>query len=150
MRSLWWFTLPLLLLATGVAETGSAASAPPELFLTVRTDKPAYQSHEVIAIALVVLNQGTSPLRLTTPTSQQFDIYLCQNEQIVWRWSQGRMFAQALAQIVLEPAQPQIYVAKLDPKTLPAALKPGPYQLVGLLRSNDNPRSKPWEITIRP
>ncbi len=150
MRKLWWFTLPLMLLATGVYGAGSATSAPPPLYLAVRTDKPAYQSQEVIAIALVVVNPGTTSLRLTTPTSQQFDIYLYQHEQLVWRWSQGRMFAQVLSQIVLEPTLPQTYVAKLDPKTLPAALKPGKYQLVGLLRSEDSPRSKPWEIEIRP
>jgi hypothetical protein len=127
----------------------SAKSAPPPLFLGVKTDKQVYKPQEPIAMALTVLNPGGSPQRVSLASSQQFDFLLYQEEKVIWRWSADKLFAQALSSLTLEPGLPVTYLVKFDQKLASGDyLPPGRYQLVGVLASKEKPSSQPVDIEI--
>ncbi|TCL67344.1 intracellular proteinase inhibitor BsuPI [Hydrogenispora ethanolica] len=143
MKRIWLLALSSLLLLGGAS--CSATSRP--LVLKVQADKTVYQSGEVIAMALTVLNLNREPVQLSFASSQVFDFWLADGDQTVWKWSTGRFFTQALSKLTLKPGQPVTYVAKMDPDAA-AALKPGTYRLVGELKTKEKLVAKPVEIRI--
>jgi hypothetical protein len=111
--------------------------------IEVRMDKPLYYNNlmppidkpwPAARVMLVVRNQTEIPVDFTFPTSQRFD-FIVQDElgNEVLRWSQGKMFTQAIEKETLVnesrrfPAE--IVLQKTDGGTLPA----GFYTLTGYL-----------------
>lgn len=104
------------------------------ILVTITTDKTNYSSHEAIAIALTVLNQDAASRQVTFTSGRTHDFYLYNSQhQLIWKWSGGKMFTQALSTLNLEPKKPLTYVTILDPEKLNLKLQPGQYQLTGAL-----------------
>ncbi len=150
MRKIWWVTLSSLLLMAGVSCAGNTGGPLP-VQVQLQTDKPVYRNGEMITVALTALNPNPEPVQLLLSSSQIFDFWLSDGEQIVWKWSSGRFFAQALSRLILEPGLPATYAVKFN-QQLPsgALLQPGRYQLNGLLKTKDPIMAAPVMIQIVP
>lgn len=143
------FKYSLLALSCLLIGASVNAAATPPLFLGVKTDKQVYKPQEPIAMALTVLNPSGPPRRVQLASSQQFDFLLCQEEQVIWRWSEDKLFAQALTSLTLEPDRPVTFLVKFDQKLASGDyLQPGRYQVVGVLASKEKPSSQPVDIEI--
>lgn len=66
----------------------------PTLAVTVEDD---------VTFAFRVRNEGDDPVELTFPTSQLADVAVYADDEPVWRWSDGRMFTQALVHETIQP-----------------------------------------------
>jgi hypothetical protein len=115
------------------------ANAPtPNIFVGITTDKPIYKSKEPIAIALTILNQASDPYQAVFSNGKTYDFCLYQNDQLIWKWSNGRMFSQAIRNVTLEPNKPLTYVIIYNQITSTGKpLEPGSYNLTGIFCTKD-------------
>lgn len=72
----------------------------------VTTDRNSYARTQTARAHLLVRNDSSEPLDFTQPTSQTHDFSLRDAEgKTLWRWSQGRAFAQTVHHLHLAPGQ---------------------------------------------
>jgi hypothetical protein len=102
--------LVMLALALGCARAGmdAGAGSPAELgsSLNVRVagDSVHFEVH--------VTNTTSSPIALEFTTAQRYDFEVSERDgDLVWRWSDGMMFAQALGREDLAPGESRRYMA---------------------------------------
>jgi len=60
---------------------------------------------DAVAFAFTVTNTGTEPVALEFRDSKVVDVAVDRDGKEVWRWSEGRMFTQALRAEALEPGE---------------------------------------------
>ncbi len=120
------------------------------LLVTLRTDKTVYQLGEDVRIALTVTNRSRQDFTATFPSAWQADFAVYDRAgKAHWRWSAGRMFAQALTTLTLKPGESRTYQAiweQLDQRG--ERVKAGKYSLKGALlyRSAVNSARQPLII----
>jgi hypothetical protein len=85
-----------------------------------------------VAFALTVVNGGNGPVELAFRDSGKADFAVLASGDEVWRWSEGRMFAQVTQQVDLAPGEQITFDGEW---TDPA---PGDYTAVGELRSRSH------------
>lgn len=106
----------------------------PNIFISITTDKPVYKSKEPLAIALTILNQGTEPYQAVFSSGKTYDFYFYQDDQLLGKWSNNKMFSQAIRNITLEPHQPLTYVVTFNQILASGqSLEPGKYRIIGAL-----------------
>jgi hypothetical protein len=114
--------------------------------ISLTADKAVYRGGEPISLTLGVSNQTGREIELRFSSGQRFDFVIRDargNE--IWRWSEGRMFAQALGAETIGPAQPQIlYRAQFN-----GNLGPGSYRVEGTLVAKDPPLSAILTIQVQ-
>jgi hypothetical protein len=126
----------------GPAET---PSGPLELRLELRDaagqDAQRFAAGETVDLVLEVHNAGDAPLALEFATARTHDFAVLDSEGLeVWRWSHGRLFAQALAEIELAPGETRRFAASWDKRDASGALaRPGRYQVLGTLACSPSP-----------
>lgn len=57
------------------------------------------------SFALTVRNDGDDPVSMQFSDAQRAEFTAEQDEEVVWRWSDGRMFGQALGTVELAPGE---------------------------------------------
>jgi hypothetical protein len=115
----------------------SQAVAPEEksgVSICLTTDKTAYAVGEPIRATIAVINRTSNELCLSFRDGQRFDFYIEREGKEVWRWSQGRMFAQVLGREVLAAGTSVTYSAKCEDK-----FEPGLYVVTGVIAAEPNP-----------
>lgn len=144
--------IPLLLLAAAVAfacgpRLHSIESAPVHKH---SASAPAIGAaldvkvKERVVFALRVTNNADKRLELTFPSGQTHDlVVLDQAGEIVWRWSDGRMFTQALQNRLLASDETLSYEASWSP-----AAKHGTFVAVASLRSENHPIEQRVQFTL--
>lgn len=141
-RSVWAAALLVGLLVF----SAFLSSAERGLTLTVLVGKGAFKTGEPIPLELNVRYGGEEPLILSFSTAQRYDFQIGkEGGEILWRWSEGRMFAQVLGRVVLRPDRPEIRYRAMVQGHLP----PGRYQVRGLLTTRPRSYSALAEITIQ-
>lgn len=145
---------PLLLCAAGVLFlaafmiTGSSGGAGPEaqagFSLCLTADQAIYAPGEPLRLTLTAANHTSRELVLRFKDAQRFDFRLEQAGQEVWRWSQGRMFAQMLGEERLSPGASLSFSATCAEK-----LAPGRYQITGIIAAAPQPLAASFDIAIR-
>lgn len=60
---------------------------------------------DAVEFAFSVANAGTEPVALEFRDSKIVDVAVYRDDEEVWRWSEGQMFAQALRAETLEPGE---------------------------------------------
>jgi hypothetical protein len=58
---------------------------------------------DAVAFAFAVTNTGTDPAALTFPSGEVVDVAVHHEDTEIWRWSEGRMFTQALQTERVDP-----------------------------------------------
>ena len=70
-----------------------------------------YRRNQPVGMALIKTNVTRTPITLHYPTTQRFDFIVRRgiSGPIVWRWSEGRVFAPVLETVVIPPEQSQVF-----------------------------------------
>jgi hypothetical protein len=87
----------------------------------------------------MVLQNRMSEQTLTFRSSQNFDLTISTDTgALVWRWSSGRVFTQALRTLTLPPGDEQMFAARWDQRSdAGAPVGPGVYQAVAVLTTTE-------------
>lgn len=106
-----------------------------ELLLTgLYTDKSVYKKDDNIKVLLCLYNFTSRTMRLNFGSGQRYDLYLLQDKEEIWRWSEDKFFTMALVFKELEPGGGLSY--NLDLEFQPDA---GEYILGGELATIPEP-----------
>lgn len=102
------------------------------------------QLDDRVRFAFHITNNANKRLELTFPSGQTHDIVVLDGEgREVWRWSEGRMFTQALQNHVLESDETLSYKAAWRPATAH-----GTFVAVASLRSVNHPLEQRISFTL--
>jgi len=97
-----------------------------------------------VSFAFHITNNATKRLELTFPSGQTHDIVVMDSAgHEVWRWSEGRMFTQALQNKVMESHETLTYEA-----TWKADGREGKYTVVASLMSQNHPVEERIDFAI--
>ncbi len=140
-----------VLVATSACGGGGEADDPvvlepnPEkgLALTFTHTEPL-RAKAPVTWALRVRNAGPEPVTLTFSSGQRGDVVLLQGGAERYRWSMGRTFTQAFAEVPLAPGQGESFELKDD--TLD--VEPGQYEMVASLKSQPSPGEVRQAVTV--
>jgi hypothetical protein len=86
-------------------------------------------------IELFLINEGEKTLEFEAPTSQWYDfVIIDENDKIVYEYSKGKFFLQAIQRIILKPGETKIWIENVN---LPSGknLKPGKYKINAQLKA---------------
>lgn len=130
--------LMALFLVFGLDQPEARSEPDLPLQLAISTDRPIYTPGQTVRFTLLLTNRGETDITLSFRSSQQADFVVRREDKEIWRWSNGRMFAQALTKIKLEPGGQREILATWDQNdgkgnTAPA----GSYDAVGLILAED-------------
>lgn len=78
------------------------------------TDRRQYQRGEQVLITFIKCNVSSGTIVLNYPTAQRFDVVALRDGREVWRWSDGRFFAQVTGTERLRPGDCRTYTATWD------------------------------------
>lgn len=132
-----------------------AEPSPPEVLrqsvdVELRTAQDTYPHGAPVEMVLRIQNTGDAPVRLLMPTGQQYDFVVRRDGQEVWRWSQGRVFTQAVTFLTLAPDETQTFTVVWNQRDNRGnAVAPGRYTITGLVtHRGDVPLQDEREIRI--
>jgi hypothetical protein len=83
---------------------------------------------EGVSFEFTVTNAGHDPVEVTFRDAGKTDFAVYDGDEVVWRWSEGRMFAQMLQTARFEPGEEAVFE-----ETWPAP-RPGDYTAEATLR----------------
>lgn len=87
----------------------------------------AVESGEPVTFVLTVTNVGSEPHEATFRSGLDADFAVFRDGEECWRWSDGRMFTQALRTERFEPGESVTYTESWEPP------EPGTYTVVAVL-----------------
>jgi hypothetical protein len=94
---------------------------------------------ENLALTISVANTAQESRKLAFRSSQRYDFWVVDaNGDEIWRWSEGRMFAQVLEDVMLESAQKSEFIESwklIDSKGTP--VKAGDYKVFGAIVADE-------------
>ena len=123
----------------------SSAMAELTFGVSLRTDKAIYAAGESIVIELIVFNRTSKNLTFDFRDAQHYDFIIEDTDgNSVWRWAEGRMFAQVLGEETLGPGREEVVYTE----TYAGPLQRGGYEVTGALISSNRPLSASLTITI--
>jgi hypothetical protein len=97
---------------------------------------------KTVTFTLRVVNIAGREAELTFPSSKQYDFWVTRGSREVWRWSDGRLFTQAIEKRTIAP-QSQIVLSE------PWAAGPaGEYRVHGELLADGYRRDLEGELTV--
>jgi hypothetical protein len=114
--------------------------------VSVATDRAIYTVGEPVTIELRIFNRTGEEITLNFRDAQRYDFILEDKEENkVWQWSEGMMFAQMLDQEALGSGKEELtYSATCEEK-----LSPGKYKVTGVLFAQDKPMSGNIAIVVK-
>ena len=87
--------------------------------VSVTTDRQTYASEDLIELTLELENSSDQALVLSFSTGQRYDFTILRGPaEIVWSWSEDRMFMQMLGQETVGPSQVLAYREQISPRLL--------------------------------
>lgn len=132
MKKIGKIVLAIGLMVSFIGEGGvfSASVSNDLINFQIFPEKPSYAPGEKVVLHLVLENLGNSTLDLMFPTSQIYDIQISGPASYFWRWSHGRMFAQVVTTLTIEPGEKKEFT-----ETWPTepSFSPGKYEVLAWL-----------------
>jgi len=84
----------------------------PALSVSLITEKSIYRLGEPIKMILVATNASDRTFKAVFSSAKRYDFAAYDSDgNLVWRWSAGQMFAQAITPLELEPGEEVIFNA---------------------------------------
>lgn len=148
MRRLLVFSLSLALLLTALPRGLAAQGA---LEVSLSADRTAYPVGTPVTLTFTVRNRGDAPLTLAFPSGQMFDLVIGPPDSpaVVWRWSQGQFFTQALTSRTLAPGEALTLTATWDQRNQAGLQVPtGVYAATAVLLAGGRPTAGPVRFVI--
>ncbi|MCZ0935649.1 MAG: BsuPI-related putative proteinase inhibitor [Gemmatimonadetes bacterium] len=132
--------------ADGPADEGSADDgAAPELRLSLSAGDEAPTAATPVVLELTGTNDGQATLILDFPDGQRFDFeVISEDGTVVWRWAEGRFFAQVLGRETLEPGASLLWTGRIE-----AGLPAGVYRVIATLTTME-PLAVEATLTVLP
>jgi len=90
------------------------------ILVKVETDKTVYKLGEIVNITFTISNESNTPQKLIFNTAQIYDFVIfniAKNDLGFYRWSQGKMFAQVITEINLEPNEVKTFKEQWNQKS---------------------------------
>lgn len=115
-----------------------------KLSLSLRTDKSQYYSGEPIRMNLRVCNHSKKEGILHFNDSKRFDFIIYKSGNRIWSWSSDKEFVHVAAEEKLIPGESKVFMIDFTEE-----LKPGIYEITGILFGVPTPLSSSCMITIR-
>ncbi len=113
--------------------------------VSLSVNQPIYSVGGQITVTLQVFNNTEQEITLHFRDAQRYEFTIEDEEgKEVWRWSNGRMFAQVLGEETLGPDRAEVVYTE----TYAGTLGPGEYKLSGILVALERPLSASLTITI--
>jgi hypothetical protein len=136
----------ILLLGTGFADWGKGnLGLSGALQIKVCTDQNIYHINTPVALAITVYTiQDT---KATFNSGQIFDLLLEKDGQIIWQWSDGKMFTQSIVTQTIKANEPLIFCEVLNPEKV--KLEPGKYKLTPKLCFSSPKTGSPVFFEVR-
>ena len=115
-----------------------------EFAICLKTDQAIYSPDQPISMKLCLSNYTGKEIVLGFRNAQRYD-FVIENDtgDELWRWSNGKMFAQMLGEETVGPGQELIYTERCE-----SHLDPGTYKLSAFLKATDRPFSASLTIVI--
>jgi len=110
-----------------------------DVVANLSTNKKIYTVGEEIEMTIVLRNRTDEPVNLTFNSGKYYDFIVKKlpEDKEVWRWSEGRIFTQALLSITLDPWEKQTFVFKWDQKDNDSKqIELGKYKIEALIASD--------------
>ncbi len=85
-----------------------------DIEIQLETSQPVYAIGETVLFTIVATNTSGQEIGLEFPTGQRFDVEIEQDGEVVWAWSDGRVFTQAVQYVDLGPGESLEYEATWD------------------------------------
>lgn len=86
---------------------------------------------DVVSFTFTIRNEGDDSIDVELRSVKHADVAVSQDDEVVWRWSDGQLFAQMLQPFDLDPGQTETYEFEwADPD-------PGEYDAVATLNAVD-------------
>ena len=116
------------------------------LGVSVITGKATYAAGDTIILKLSVFNSTEEKVTFHFSDAQRYDFVVeDQKGKKIWRWSEGRMFAQVLGEEALGLGREKVsYTGKFR-----GTLEPGSYHVTGILVAKDRPMSASVSIIVK-
>lgn len=122
--------------ATGDAKTAIDLDGRP-VRLAMEVGKDRFRRGETVTFQLSLTNAGDDRLVLRFRNGQQYDFEVRQGNTVVWNWSRGRLFAQALTTQALGPNEDVIFNADWTQNSNAGRqVTPGVYTVRGYITAN--------------
>ena len=114
--------------------------------ISMMADKMSYPVGEPVTMTVKIFNYTEEDIVFHFNTAQRYDFIIEDEERNeIWRWSEGRMFAQMLGEEILGPSNSEvIYTVKYKGK-----LNPGYYKITGVLVARDRPMSGSIVVEVK-
>ena len=145
--SVWGYVLILLTACGGRGEEVSRGANPVSgpVVVSVTADAQTYARGDAIGLTLELRHSYDRALVLHFATGQRYDFTILTTEgDIVWSWSEGRMFTQALGEETVQPDQPLLYSERVRP-----VLPSGTFRVVGRIVARDLALADTTVIVVR-
>ena len=89
-----------------------------------------------VELELTVKNSSARAVRIPFATQQKYDFEVWRDNRLVWRWSQGKQFAQSITAVVLQPGGTATYRTNWELRNNAGMYVPaGRYQVRAFLRT---------------
>lgn len=116
------------------------------LQIILTADKAVYTPREPIKLTLRVVNGTSKPVRFSFRTAQRFDLIMLDTQgREVWRWSAGRIFAQALGEEILKPSGGELLYEAVARGEFPS----GAYTVNGIVQALEGAMLTSITLTIQ-
>lgn len=144
VRFIGWMPGLVAAVVLGVMSTAVAAPSASGMVGTVRVelsiDKAIYTVGEPIAVTLTLTNVGNEPATFQFNTGQIYDFVVARSGVIVWRWSQGKAFTQALTVLTLRPGEARRFQEQWNQRDAQGRqVQSGSYELVAAFPAPGGP-----------
>ncbi|HHY92124.1 MAG TPA: LysM peptidoglycan-binding domain-containing protein [Firmicutes bacterium] len=106
--------------------------------LTLSTDRTSYPIGTPVTMKLTKTNICRRSETLTYLTGQRYEFEIRQDNRLIWRWSEGRAFTQAVRRVRVRPGETEVFTESW-PQTDSSGRKvePGRYRVVAWNTARD-------------
>lgn len=130
-----------------VSEVSGARGTETGYGVKLVTDGAVYAPGEPIRMQLILFNHTESAVTLHFNSAQRFDFLIEDGDgREVFRWSDGKFFAQVLGSETIGPSRRQLHYEADSTDALPS---PGEYTVRGLIVAREGPLSAELPILVR-
>ena len=123
----------------------------PSLSVSLTTEKSIYRLGETINLTLVVTNDSDRAFQAVFPSAKRYDFAVYDaDDNLVWRWSADRGFAQALTPLEIKPGERAVFTAEWQQQDSQGGFQvpDGDYTLKGALLYQAGVNNATRKITI--